>query len=70
MKQIKLYKEYIDDKLVKGDKVIITQKDGYVSITEYVDFKKSGLQLLGRNKEFVWPYTDIVDIYLNRGYHK
>jgi hypothetical protein len=68
MKKNIMYKYYNNDKIIKSEYVIITEKDGYILISEYVDFIKSGKRLIGRNKEYNWKFWQVEEYYLKLGY--
>ena len=63
-----MYKDYVDDKLINYEYVIITKKDDYILVSEYVDFKKSGKCLITRNKEYSWDFMQVIDYFSKLGY--
>jgi hypothetical protein len=65
-KAVKLYKAS-EDRLVKGEKVTITNTNG-CTVTTWIDFRKSGLVLLSRENMACWGFGRVVDVYKSRGY--
>jgi hypothetical protein len=63
-----MYKYYNDDKLIKSEYVIITEKEDHILISEYVDFIKSGKCFLSRRKEYTWSFLSVEEYYLKLGY--
>lgn len=67
MKRI-YYKEAKDDKLVKGDRATISTDGIKTTVTEYVDFVKSGLAMVGRYDVSFMGFADACKTYESRGY--
>ena len=65
-KIVKLYKAS-DDKLVKGEKITITNTNG-CTVSTWIDFRKSGLVLFSRENMSFWGFGRVVDAYKSRGY--
>lgn len=69
MKKITLYKAVKNSDLIQGEKVTITDTNG-CAVTEWVDFKKSGLHLVGRSNQSFWGFDRVVDAFISKGYTK
>jgi hypothetical protein len=65
-KVVKLYKAS-EDKLVKGEKITITNTNG-CTVTTWIDFHKSGLVLFSRENMGAWGFWRVVEVYKSRGY--
>lgn len=56
------------DKVCKGERVTVSERNGKITVSTFLDFIKSGLTLATREDMTFWGLDNVINSYTARGY--